>query len=101
MFEALNAYGEQGVAALQAFTPVESGETANSWYYEIEQKGKWLNIVWYNANLDNGFPVAVMLQHGHGTGTGGYVVGRDYINPALRPIFDEIADKVWRAVTSA
>lgn len=93
-------YAKQGVEALRAATPVDTGLTAESWGYEIETNGDTVTIRWTNSNIENGFPVAVMLQYGHGTGTGGYVQGRDYINPALRPIFDEIADGVWKVVTA-
>jgi hypothetical protein len=74
---------------------------ADSWSYEIERSGRSVTIKWLNTDIENGFPVAIMLQYGHGTGTGGYVQGMDYINPAMRPIFDSIADQVWKAVTSA
>lgn len=100
-YQALESYGQEGVNALAAFTPTDTGETADSWYYEISDKGGEFVITWSNSNIENGFHVAIGLQHGHGTGTGGYVVGRDYINPAIRPTFDKIADKVWKAVTSA
>ena len=91
----LDRYGLQGVAALQAYTPKDSGETANSWKYEIFNLG----IAWSNTNVTgNGTPIAILLQYGHGTRNGGYVQGRDYINPALQPIFDEIADNCWKEV---
>ena len=91
----LDRYGRQGVAALQMYTPKDSGETANSWKYEIFNLG----IAWSNTNVtSNGTPVAILLQYGHGTKNGGYVQGRDYINPALQPIFDEIADNCWKEV---
>jgi hypothetical protein len=101
MYSNLESYAERGRAALASATPVESGITAASWTYEIKRSAGGATITWKNTNLENGFPVAIMLQYGHGTGTGGYVQGRDYINPAIRPIFDEIANSVWRAVTSA
>ena len=101
IFNALQRYGQEGVNALAAATPVESGQTANSWYYEIIQNGSSWSIVWGNSYVVAGTPVAILLQHGHGTGTGGYVQGRDYINPALRPIFDQIAAEAWKVVTSA
>lgn len=93
-------YAQKGVEALRAATPVDTGLTAESWGYEIETTGDTVTIVWTNSNIENGFPVAVMLQYGYGTGTGGYVQGRDYINPAIRPIFDQIADGVWKVVTA-
>lgn len=94
-------YAQQGVDALASATPVDSGLAANSWGYEIEATRSNVTITWTNTDIENGFPVAVMLQYGYGTGTGGYVAGRDYINPAIRPIFDRIADGVWKVVTSA
>ena len=96
----LDSCGQQGVAALASATPVESGKTATSWRYEIEDDGSYSKIVWYNDNVTSrGDPIAIMLQYGHGTGTGGYVAGRDYINPAIQPIFDQIARTAWEAVT--
>lgn len=95
----LRRYGERGVAALQESTPKDTGVTAASWYYEIEHNGKSASISFYNSNIQNGIPIAIILQYGHGTGTGGWVEGRDYINPALRPIFDGIAEQAWREVT--
>jgi hypothetical protein len=92
---------ERGVQALIANTPRGSGLAASSWGYEIRQNRSGLTITWINTDVENGFPVAIALQYGYGTGTGGYVQGRDYINPAMRPVFDSIADEVWRAVTSA
>lgn len=98
-FSSLSKYGEQGVAALRAATPKDEGQTANSWYYEIIQNGTSWSIVWGNTNIVDGRPIAILLQYGHGTGTGGYVPGQDYINPALRPIFDRMAAEGWRLVT--
>lgn len=92
-------YGKRGVAALESATPRDSGLAANSWYYEIEQTATSTRIVFCNNDIENGFPVAIMLQYGHGTGTGGWVEGRDYINPAIQPVFDEIANAAWREVT--
>lgn len=97
----LERNAQLGVDALSNVTPVESGLTAASWSYEVITKGKQYSITWTNSDVENGFSVAIMLQYGYGTGTGGYVRGRDYINPAIRPIFDKIADEVWKAVTSA
>lgn len=96
----LEEYGQKGVAALAAATPKDSGETAGKWDYEIIQNGSSISIVWNNYNVVNGVNIAVILQYGHGTRNGGYVEGRDYINPALRPIFDELADAAWKEVTS-
>lgn len=97
----LNSYGRAGVVALSSATPAETGLAATSWGYEASRKGGVYSITWTNSDIENGFPVAIMIQYGYGTGTGGYVQGRDYINPALRPIFDKIASDVWKAVTSA
>lgn len=96
----LNKYGRQGVQALSSATPIESGETANSWYYEINRTKESVSISFHNSNINNGVPIAIILQYGHGTGTGGWVEGRDYINPAIRPIFDKIAEDAWKEVTS-
>ena len=101
LYSGLESIAQRGVAALQAATPVESGLTAASWGYEIEIEGDSVKIHWINSNNNGGVNVAVILQYGHGTGTGGYVSGRDYINPAIKPIFDEIANDVWKKVTSA
>lgn len=96
----LDEYGRKGVAALQSATPVDSGLTASSWYYEISSANGKTSIDFKNSNVNQGVLVAIILQYGHGTGTGGYVQGRDYINPAMQPIFDELANKAWREVTS-
>lgn len=93
-------FGQVGVNALSAATPVESGETANSWYYEIEVKPGLVSIFWKNRHVEDGRPIAILLQYGHGTGTGGYVQGRDYINPAIRPIFDQIDAELMKVVRS-
>lgn len=98
---ALESAGQRGVAALSAATPVESGLTALSWSYEIETTGNSTTIYWLNTNTISGVNVAIILQYGHGTGTGGWVSGRDYINPAIQSIFDQIANDVWKKVTSA
>jgi hypothetical protein len=95
----LDKYGREGVAALASATPVDSGETANSWYYKIVNRNGTATITFYNSNIQNGVPIAIILQYGHGTGTGGWVQGRDYINPAIQPIFDQIANNAWREVT--
>ena len=95
----LDKYGREGVTALASATPVESGKTAGSWYYEIKRQNGSVSIVFKNSNINKGVPIAIILQYGHGTGTGGWVEGRDYINPAIQPIFDRIADEAWREVT--
>jgi hypothetical protein len=97
----LEAGGAAGVSALAGATPAESGLAGHSWTYKVESSATSHTITWMNTDVENGFPVAIMLQYGYGTGTGGYVQGRDYINPAMRPIFDKIANDVWKAVTSA
>ena len=95
----LEQYGQEGVAALASATPVDTGKTASSWYYTIERSDGKTSISFHNSNIQNGVPIAIILQYGHGTGTGGWVQGRDYINPALQPIFDKIAQKAWEEVT--
>ena len=95
----LDKYGREGVAALASATPMDSGLTANSWYYKIENKNGSATISFHNSNIQNGVPIAIILQYGHGTGTGGWVEGRDYINPAIQPIFDQIVENAWREVT--
>lgn len=97
----LDKYGKAGVAALSSATPVDSGLTAQSWYYEIERQNGIVKINFCNSNINKGVPIAIILQYGHATGTGGWVEGRDYINPALQPIFDKIAEDAWREVTNA
>lgn len=97
----LDKFGQEGVQALRNATTVESGATAEGWDYEIHRTRSSTEIIWTNSNINNGVSIAVILQYGHGTGTGGYVQGRDYINPAMRPIFDKIAEKAWKAVTEA
>jgi hypothetical protein len=100
IFDSLSRYGEEGVQALAEATPKDSGDTARSWVYEIERTSTSYAIIWSNTNVVDGVPIAVLIQVGHGTGTGGYVSGRDYINPALRPVFDRIAASVWKEVTA-
>jgi hypothetical protein len=95
----LNKYGSIGVAALSNATPVDSGLTAASWYYEIVQRSGYYSIRWHNRNVRDGLPIAILIEYGHGTGTGGYVPGRDFIMPAIRPIFDQIAADVEKEVT--
>jgi hypothetical protein len=95
----LDRYGREGVAALASATPVDSGQTANSWYYEIKRSQGSITITFNNSHVNAGVPIAIILQYGHGTGTGGWVEGRDYINPAIRPVFDKIANDAWREVT--
>lgn len=97
----LQKYAEQGVAALASATPIDSGTTAKSWDYEIRQTKNSVSIYWTNSNVNKGVPIAVIIQYGHGTRNGGYVQGRDYINPAMRPIFDKIAENVWKEVISS
>jgi hypothetical protein len=89
------------VRALSSATPKDTGRAAISWTFEIKKSSSSIEIGWKNTDVEGGFPVALMIQYGHGTGTGGYISGRDYINPAMRPVFDQIAETVWKAVTSA
>lgn len=94
----LNQYGQEGVEALRAATPMDTGTTANSWSYSIHKGAGSITITWSNSNIVDGVPIAVILQYGHGTRNGGYVHGTDYINPAMKPIFDKIAQRAWEEV---
>lgn len=94
----LDKYGQRGVDALSAATPYDTGNTAGSWYYKINREGEMLSLEFCNSNINEGVPIAIVLQYGHGTGTGGWVEGRDYINPAIQPIFDEILNDLWKEV---
>lgn len=95
----LDKYGREGVAALASATPIDSGRTANSWYYEVTREKGLAKITFANSNVQNGVPIAIILQYGHGTRNGGWVQGRDYINPAIQPVFDKMANDAWREVT--
>lgn len=99
IFNSLVRYAKEGAEALAAATPVKSGKTAGSWRYEIAYADGSAKINWINDNINKGQVIALLIQYGHGTGTGGWVEGRDYINPAIQPIFDEIRDKIWKEVT--
>lgn len=101
LFATLNKYGSLGVSALSNATPRRTGLTADSWYYEIVEHTGYYSIRWHNRNVNEGKPIAILIQYGHGTGTGGYVQGRDYIMPAIRPIFDQMAAEAWKEVTKA
>lgn len=94
----LDKYGRMGVEALEAATPVDTGRTAASWYYEIERDGKNVSLSFFNSNIQNGIPIAIILQYGHGTKNGGYVKGIDYINPALTPVFEKLAEEAWKGL---
>lgn len=96
-----DAYGREGVAALSSATPVDTGLTASSWNYKILKTDGLVTISFYNTNIQNGVPIAIILQYGHGTRNGGWVEGRDYINPAIQPIFDKLANDLWREVTKS
>lgn len=96
----LNKYGNEGVRALSEATPVDTGKTASSWSYEIEKTRGGATITWTNSNVVNHVNIALILQYGHGTRNGGYVVGRDYINPAIQPVFDKMVEDAWREVTT-
>ena len=95
----LDRYGREGVAALASATPIESGETANSWYYKIVRTAGSVSIEFHNSNIQNGVPIAIILHYGHGTRNGGWVEGREYINSAIQPVFDKIVNEEWREVT--
>ena len=99
-FSILDRYGRMGMEALAQATPKDTGETAHDWRYDVTHKRGVHAINWYNLHNENGVNIAVIIQYGHGTGTGGYVAGRDYINPAMRPVFDQIVDDIWRQVTN-
>jgi hypothetical protein len=102
MFDVLERYAQEGVDALESATPHDSGITAGSWYYEVIRSDKGAKIYWLNSHKDSqGTPIVILLQYGHGTGTGGYVQGIDFINPATKRVFDDISDAVWKAVQSA
>ena len=92
----LDKYGREGVAALASATPVDTGLTASSWYYEIKRQNGVVALNFCNSNVNNGIPIAIILQYGHGTRNGGWVEGRDYINPAIQPIFDKLAESAWK-----
>lgn len=98
-YKRLEMYGQRGVNALAAATPKRTGRTAASWYYEINRNLNSVEIYWKNSNINNGVNIAVLIQYGHGTGWGKYVQGIDYINPAIKPIFNEMADNIWKEVT--
>lgn len=98
--DVLKQYGELGVMALMEATPKDTGKTSRSWTYEIEEQDGTTSLIFSNTNIEKGLNIAILLQHGHGTGTGGYVQGIDYINPALKPIFESIAESAWKEVTS-
>lgn len=101
LFREVSQLAQKGTDALREATPVDSGLAASSWYHVVDINYYNTSIRWCNDNIENGFPVALMLQLGHGTGSGGYVQGRDYINPAIQPVFEYIQNSVWKAVTSA
>jgi hypothetical protein len=101
IYSDLNRYGLMGVDALSNATPRESGETAESWRYRVSRRGTLVVIDWYNTHVNDGKQIAILIQYGHGTGTGGYVQGYDYINPAIRPVFDRILEDVWEKVKNA
>lgn len=100
IFTELDRYGQVGVSLLSSATPVDSGLSSHSWAYRVIKNINGPGIEWYNTNVVNGTPVVILIQYGHGTGTGGYVQGRDFINPVLRPLFDQIANDIWKKVKS-
>lgn len=99
-FRSLEKFAQEGVNALASATPIDSGKTAASWDYTISRSKGSVSITWTNSNINDGVNIAIIIQYGHGTRNGGYVQGRDYINPAIRPVFDKIAENVWKEVTS-
>lgn len=101
LFRDFDRYGRMGVDALSSSTPVDSGLTAQSWKYRVIRNHRWPGIEWYNTNIVNGTPVAILIQYGHGTRGGTYIQGRDFINPAMRPLFEQIADDIWKKVKSS
>lgn len=101
VFDILETYGQLGLDTLTLATPVDTGLTAGSWSYEVVRKDGKYQIIWHNTNLESGIPVAILIQYGHATGTGGWVEGYDYINPAIQPLFDKIAQDVWEVVQNA
>ncbi|MET0786630.1 MAG: HK97 gp10 family phage protein [Paenisporosarcina sp.] len=98
LFDNLDSYGRRGVDALSSATPVDTGETAHSWGYQVAHSKGRASISWFNTHREGRVNIAVIIQYGHGTGTGGWVEGRDYINPAIQPVFDKIVDDIWRQV---
>ena len=96
-----NRYGQKGVSALKSATPINSGKTASSWFYKVKKNSESVAIEFYNSNENKGVPIAIILQYGHGTRNGGYVQGRDYINPAIQPIFEQLASELWREVIAS
>lgn len=97
-FSILEKFGDEGVAALKAATPVDTGKTADSWNYRIVEGQKNVSIEWFNTNVVDGVPIAIIIQYGHATGTGGYVEGLDYINPAIKPVFERMINDIWEEV---
>ena len=101
LFDALETFGQEGVNALELATPRDSGVAAGSWYYKITKSPRGASIEWLNSDITvSGTPIVVMLQYGHATGTGGWVQGRDFVNPAMRPVFAKAINEVWKAVQS-
>lgn len=98
-YKHMQQYGELGVQALSEATPIRTGKTASSWEYDVEMNKNSAKITWSNTNVNNGENIAILIQYGHGTGTGGYVHGLDYVNPAMRAVFDKIIEEIWKEVT--
>lgn len=96
----LDKYGAIGVEALREATPKDTGKTSESWIYDVVGDSESVRLIWSNTNIVNGVPIAIILYYGHGTRNGGYVQGRDYINPALQPIFDKIAEELWKEIVN-
>lgn len=96
----LEKYAIQGVQILRSATPKDSGLTSDSWGYKIETNNRGATIVWTNSNIVDGIPVAILIQYGHGTRSGSFVEGTDYINPAMKPLFDKISEELWKEVAN-
>ena len=99
IYQLLNEYGKQGVELLRDATPVDTGKTATGWDYEIEVNSQGISLYWVNNNVNEGVPIAILIQYGHATRNGSDVQGVDYINPALRPLFESMATKLWKEVS--
>lgn len=101
LFDALDLFGQEGVAALESATPRDSGVAAGSWYYSVSNSTKGATISWFNSDKDTqGTAIVILIQYGHATGTGGYVPAIDFINPVMQKVFDDAINEVWKAVQS-
>lgn len=100
IYQIMRKYGELGVSRLESMTPVDTADTAHSWSYKLKVGERSAKITWSNSNFNDGAQIAILIQYGHTTKNGGWIEGRDYINPALRPVFDQMANEVWKEVVS-